>query len=109
MTASRVIVLVGAVLLVALGAAYVTDRNRAHSRIVAQRRYERTVAEPGPGGTCWDRKARRFVAVHLCTNSAGAIDSWRERKGWYEYAGASLVVLTLASAFAVPRRGKRHV
>jgi hypothetical protein len=93
-------------LLVVLGGIFVADRNRAHSRISAKRRYERTFNYPG--GTCLDTQKPYPVPVpvHLCTNEhlGSAIASWRERKGWYEYAAAALVVLTLASAFAVSRR-----
>jgi hypothetical protein len=78
LTAARV-VLVGAVLLVALGAVYVADRNRAHSRIESQE-------------------------LHGSTHVVNTISDWRARKGWYEYVGASIVVLTLATAFAVSRR-----
>ncbi len=103
LTAARV-VLVGAVLLVVLGGVFVADRNRSHSHIDSQRRYQTTTA--GYGGTCFDTQTQEYVAVHLCNNEDvfGAIDSWRQRKGWYEYAAAALVVLTLASAFAVSRR-----
>ena len=104
MTAAR-IVLAGAVLLVVLGGVYVADRNRNHSHIDSQRRYQTTA---GDGGTCFDTQTQEYVAVHLCNNEdlLGAIDSWRQRKGWYEYAAGALVVLTLASAFAASRRGK---
>jgi hypothetical protein len=91
LTAAR-IVLVGAVLLVALGGVYVADRNRAHSHIS-------TLVDAL--GKCYDDFAcnERVVARLQSTK-----DDWRERKGWYEYAGAALVVLTLAGAFAVSRR-----
>jgi hypothetical protein len=104
MTAAR-IVLAGAILLVVLGGVYVADRNRNQSHIRSQERY---VSNPGPGPTCLDTKTQNYVAVHLCNNEdvLGAIDSWRQRKGWYEYAAGALVVLTLAGAFAASRRGQ---
>jgi hypothetical protein len=96
----------GAVLLVVLGGIFVADRNRAHSHITAQARYLPSASGNGSGYICFDSQTQASVPMSACDNEDfdGAVTSWRERKGWYEYAAGALVVLTLASAFALSRR-----
>jgi hypothetical protein len=94
-TAARA-VLVGAVLLVVLGGVYVADRNRAHSRIEKYGFAE--------NGDCVNEKTGFSAPMSKCDESRSEAHSWRTRKGWYEYAAAALVVLTLAGAFAASRR-----
>lgn len=92
------VVLVGAVLLVVIGGIYVVDRNRAHSHINHQ---ELRYSIDQDGG-CLDNSTLESVPMSNC-NVVSTID-WRARKGRYEYAAPAIVVLTLASAFALSRR-----
>jgi hypothetical protein len=86
-----------------LGGIYVADRNRTHSRITKQ---EQFYIDSNTGNTCgcYSTTLQERVSMSKCSEAVGTIDSWRTRKGWYEYAAAAIVVLTLASAFAFSRR-----
>jgi hypothetical protein len=101
MTAARVVV-VGAVLLVVVGGIYVADRNRAHSRIDEANDYQLD-----QNNACFNQRTLQSAPNSKCDEKFSEVNSWQERKGWYEYAAGALVVLTLAGAFAASRQEQR--
>jgi hypothetical protein len=96
----RVVILVGVVFLIALGAVVVFDYTRTQDRIDAVAAALTAAGCTGEAGPPLNEVCDEIAE----SRRADLRGPWERRRAWYAFGAGAIVLATTALAFALPRR-----